>query len=290
MIIIKLYGGLGNQLFQWAFGKALSNKQGTNVKFDTSSYLSDDLRNFELSNLIGDVQIASDREIKESRKENNPAALLNRKVRSAVLPYYKRDIVCEKTYLFDEELLEKANPKGYFDGYWQNAHYFESMSPEILKMIRFPSSHNKIFLDLRKEFQRNDITSIHVRRGDYANHPELLKIHGLCSAEYYSKAISIIQEKQPNSTFYVFSDDIDWCKLNLTSSADLKYIDGTETMYEDLELLTLASNNITANSSFSWWGAWLNQNESKTIISPIKWFDQATIDFSEIVPKSWIKI
>lgn len=290
MMIIRLSGGLGNQLFQWAFGQGLGASLNAEIKYDPTDLSTDQLRNFELHQIIDSIEIASDEEIKTNRRESNQFELFRRKINTIFSPYFRRNIICEQTYLFDENLLKKANRNAYFEGYWQNEKYFNFIRGKILEQITFPQSNNPAFQELKTKFSNENITSIHVRRGDYAKNPRLLNIHGLCSAEYYQKAISLIKSKSPETTFFVFSDDIEWCKKNLSDSVNLNFVDSTSSMFEDFELLSLSTHNITANSSFSWWGAWLNENPDKLIVSPKDWFQNTQIDFSELVPQNWIKI
>jgi len=288
MIIVKLQGGLGNQLFQWAFGLSRLSKLNTELKFDSRSYEKDELRKLEISNIIQDIKIATLTEIQKTRKENNKFRLLSRKFKSYSKPYYKRDIISEHTYLYDKSLDENSIENAYYEGYWQNEKYFKKHKTLILSKIDFSINQSKEYEQYKKEIlDSENSVSIHVRRGDYLNDKRIFEIHGICSKEYYHKAIEIMTLKHPKTKLFIFSNDLDWVKNNFNSIKNRTIISKTKTVFEDLELMSLCRNQIIANSSLSWWGAWLNKNKQKHVIAPKKWFNKTSINFSELVPKEW---
>jgi len=292
MIIIKLQGGLGNQLFQWAFGLSKALHSDVELKFDSSSYKTDRLRNLELTTLVNDVAIASKQEIENVRLETNLLTVLKRKLLTIVLPYYKRNIVCEQAYLLDEQLKNEKNTTNYFEGYWQNEAYFIANKTIVLDKLNFKINTSKAYINHKADIKLNkhNAIAIHVRRGDYVNDARILKIHGVCEIDYYKKAIESIKKEFQNCKFYIFSNDQDWSIKNFEFLVNKVIIDDTETVFEDLELMSLCKGQIIANSSLSWWSAWINQNPNKKIIAPKKWFNKTDIDYSELVPNSWLKI
>ena len=259
MIIIKIQGGLCNQLFQWAFGYSLSRKLNTKVYYDISFYHQaqdlnprTDERKFCLPELI---------------KCEIP--LVNKKVINNFQS--KPRVVISDDYDFLN--FDYNDSLGYyFDGYWQNEKYIKGVRDEILSFIDFNIDHS---------FDFNNSCSLHVRRGDYLNASH---IHTIQPLSYYQKALDIIQ---PKGNLFVFSDDINWCKENFKFEKMI-FMEHNSNI-DDLKLMSLCQDNIIANSSFSWMGAWLNQNKNKKIICPKKWFGDGTNE-SEIRPESWRQI
>lgn len=181
-----------------------------------------------------------------------------------------------------EYIQHKVMDNSLIDGFFQSEKYFLRHRDIILELLKIPDSIKEIINNNYSNILNTKTTSLHVRRGDYVRHPSH---HPTCSIEYYQEAIS----KVGDTTLIVFSDDIEWCKEHLKYN-NIIYIEG-EKDYIELYLMSLCDNNIIANSSFSWWGAWLNQNKNKIVIGPKKWFGSSiTHDTSDILPDSWIKI
>jgi hypothetical protein len=255
MIVTKLQGGLGNQLFQWAISKRLSLKYNTEYYFETSYFKKDNqglVSKFELeiTNLNLDI------------KENSISML---------------------TTITDNFEFKEMPDNVFLDGYWQSEKYFIESENEIRKDLEIPK-HIKSYIMNKYNILNKDTVSIHVRRGDYTN---LQHVHPLQSIDYYENAYDIIGDTSIN--VLVFSDDIDWCKVNIKFD-NITYIEG-ETNIVDMYIMSLCNHNIIANSSFSWWGAWLNKNKNKKVIAPINWFGPSSNFYTgDIIPKKWIKI
>jgi hypothetical protein len=259
MIISKIQGGLGNQMFQYAYGKHLSNKYNTNFKLDIRFY---------------DYQGTPKREFILNKFTNiNVDTDMNFSLSGQI---YKIDD--------DFNYREIPNPLSdnyYLDGYWQSEKYFKE-SESIIREEFKPSEEiiNKL---LKTPFIDSNTISLHVRRTDYVTSNGY---HPVQSIEYYKNAVDQIGEYD---YIFIFSDDIKWCKENLHFK-NVIFIEGF-TDIEDLYLMSLCKNNIIANSTFSWWGAWLNNNPNKKVISPIKWFgDKTNLNNSDIIPNNWVKI
>lgn len=262
MIVVKLQGGLGNQLFQWSCGLSLSKKYKKDFYLDISFYGNQSgvtPRNFSLKEFsnLDDTNL----KIFNGNYDNFTRLLDN---------FVHQNINCN----------QKDNY--YLDGFWQSEKYFI----EIESIIKDCLKPNEIFFNKTKDFDfsNKNYTSIHVRRGDYVR---LQHYHPLQSIEYYKNSVDEIGN---NDGLLIFSDDINWCRDNF-NFPNMKFIEG----YSDVEniwLMSLCKNNIIANSSFSWWGAWLNENKQKKIISPKIWFGErcGTITSSDIIPNNWIKI
>lgn len=254
MIISRLQGGLGNQMFQWAYGRSLELKYNKKLYLETSSY-ANPFRSYSMN------------------KFPNMNSELFR-------PCNVKCIEIADSHFYNEIDLDiKSN---YFlNGYWQSEEYFKEYQDVIRKELA-PS--DEILEKLKKTplLDTNTI-SIHIRRTDYVTSNGF---HPVQSLEYYEEAIKIIGNYD---YLFVFSDDIQWCKNNLTFN-NIIFMEGF-TDVEDLWLMSLCNHNIIANSSFSWWAAWLNNNPDKKVVAPNNWFgSQVNLNTSDILPKEWIKI
>ncbi len=281
MKIIKFLGGLGNQMFQYAFYKAMSHRF-ENVKADVTGFNSYKLHAYEIEDVFN---------IKLDRA--NPLVIdlyssrVSRKIQSffpSTRPYFEEVAL----FSFDENMFNAPGHKFYW-GYWQNENYFKGLETELRRDFGFKKkldAKNQLVLD-QLESDTNSV-SIHIRRGDYINHPLL---GGICDLDYYKKAITYIISKIKTPNFYVFSNDIAWCNANLTLP-NATFISGNNgnANYIDMQLMSNCKHNIIANSSFSWWGAWLNDNKDKIVIGPKKWTNEIAHKHINVLSASWIKL
>ena len=284
MIIIKLNGGLGNQLFQYSLGKKLSIKNKDVFKLDLSDFTVDNPRSYSLGYFNIIENFASDEDINKIKKSGVW------KLVDKLKPYCKRSAIKYKGYDFDQNIL-KLSGDFYLDGYWQSEKYFQDIEKIIKEEITLKESLPSKYTELIDKIKNSDSVSVHIRRGDYLS-DKISKIYAICPIEYYYKAIEKIKESCPNPHFFIFSDDINWVKQNLNIPHPKILVSGdNETKdYEELILMSLCQHNIIANSSFSWWGAWLNQNPSKIVISPDKWFNDKIGNAKDLIPENWIKL
>ena len=204
----------------------------------------------------------------------------------------KSDIIQEKSLLFDNNLLMFEDNK-YIDGYFQCEYYFKDIRKEILNQFVINQAISNYTKDIENKIKNSrNSCSLHIRRGDFMNDTNI-SIHGACDIKYYKNAMKYLEEKIDNLFYFVFSDDIEWCRENLVIE-NAVYIESKEIRipHEDIYLMSLCSNNIIANSTFSWWGAWINQNEEKIVIAPKKWFaeDKMNNQSKDIVCESWVRI
>ena len=197
---------------------------------------------------------------------------------------------------FDLKFRDKLfNPNNkYFVGYWQSENYFNSIEKIIREHFKFKPTLSEKNLRLKKRIENSNSVSLHIRRGDYVNNASAYKTHGLCSIEYYNRAIDEIKRQVKDPIFFIFSDDPEWVKSTDFGIINFEIIDWNigNLSYIDMQMMNCCKHNIIANSSFSWWGAWLNSNSKKIVISPKKWFanDVLNEQAKNIVPNSWIKI
>ena len=291
MIIIEIKGGLGNQMFQYALGKHLSLKRGVELKFDLR-YLQEKQRetehvkrDFELNKFNIKTGIATEVDLKIVEGRKNKFDFL--------LPYYKRTIVKEKTKKFDKKIFLTSD-NSLLKGYWQSEKYFQDIESILRKDFIFCKEYDEdYFLQMKKKIETTNSVSLHFRRGDYINDPIANKYHGVCSLEYYLKSIQTIASKIECPEFFVFSDEIQWVKNNLKTDLPIHFIENScEESHSDFRLMSICKHNIIANSSYSWWAAWLNANRKKIVIVPQKWFATPRLQSktNDLIPNEWIKM
>lgn len=291
MIIVKLIGGLGNQMFQYAVGKHLANINNIELKLDITGFLEYKLHNYSLNHLNIDENFATPEDIKYFKKyQRKPGRrwfLYNRLIANE----YK--YVQERQFHFNPQIL-KMGDDIYLDGYWQTEKYFKDIKSIIKKDFSVKNNLDGKNLEISKKIRETESVSIHIRRTDYVTNQETNEHHGTCTIHYYEKAAHLIADKVRNLHFFVFSDDKKWVKENLRLSYPTYYVDHNDakTNYEDLRLMSMCKHNIIANSSFSWWGAWLNKNQNKIVIAPERWFNKTKphVYTRDVVPETWVKI
>ena len=296
MITVILRGGLGNQMFQYASGLGIAKKNGTTLALD-STYLNDrsPRGNFTRRNYDLDIfETDPDRTLlsKISAKFPLPVVWLGADFFGAIAGDFLgiRKFFRERTdFAFDQETFN-AGQSAILWGFWQNEKYFDGAKDEVRAAFRFKKSNNEAFLEAKKNILAVNAISLHVRRGDYTL-PKYLKVYGATDTSYYDRAIAYISERVDSPHFFVFSDDIDWCRNNIKTSAPVTYMDDATAGRKasgHLELISLCKHNIIANSTFSWWGAWLNQSPGKIVVAPKRW--HADLTKGDLISEQWIKI
>ncbi len=295
MVISQIYGGLGNQMFQYALGKKLALLNHTTLKLDNSWFQSDMIgtasREYELTYFNISATSASEVEIADVVE---PFPFLIQKIFNRInarLPYYKQRVVLEKHFHFDPNIL-RVGKNAYMNGYWQSEKYFADIREALLKEFSFKISLDNVNQALADIIGKTESVSLHVRRADYVYQKEVSQILGVCPPEYYERAVQHIRSKIERPVFFVFSDDIDWCRKNLSLHEETHFVDNNKgaNSYRDMQLMSLCRHNIVANSSFSWWGAWLNQNREKIVIAPQRWFTDASINDRDLIPEQWLRL
>jgi len=280
LVIVKLKGGMGNQMFQYALGKHLSLKRSCPLRLDLIFMKYDKLKDYELDKL----------NISNNKKTHFFEEIIYYMINifHRLFPFYK--YIRQKSRRFNSQILKDATPILYLDGYWQSEKYFEGISEIIREEFKITTKINKQNEEMLKEIQENDSIAIHLRRRDYVSVPQIKEKLGACSMNYYKKGIKLIEKKIENPRYFIFSDDIEWVKQNFTLVENPVFMDinSYEKGYEDLRLMRNCKHFIIANSTFSWWAAWLSENEEKIIIAPKNWI-QSQSD-GDIVPESWIRI
>jgi hypothetical protein len=295
MVIVKLQGGLGNQMFQFAIASILSLENKSKMKVDNRFFENKEKmvgftpRQFELSVFNNSYHVATLKEIKSFAILSK----FNQLRQNYGLNYPK--VFIEPFLGYNHSVLQLQSPV-YLDGYFQSYRYFEGYEDFIKDKFSFSKANlDQKNRQLLRVLNNNETVAVHIRRGDYVNDKLTQQFHGNCSKEYYLEAINRMEQKSKGLTYVFFSDDIDWVKEEFADLLVKKlFVDenkGSES-WKDMFLMTFCSHNIIANSSFSWWGAWLNSFSEKTVIAPKKWFlnSDANEKTNDLIPESWLRI
>lgn len=291
MIIIQLLGGLGNQLFQYAAARRVAIERSLPLKVDISAFESYSLRSYKLDHFNITVDIATPEEIRRFIRPDVVGKGKRWFIRN-LLPRHLRPIYREqKQYHFEANIFNTPN-NVYLQGYFQNERYFKSIESVIRREFKVKSPLQGPNTVMADQIHNSNAISLHIRRGDYASNPETRTYHGLLPLSYYQTAVQQITEVVESPHFYVFSDDPQWARENLRIDHPMTLVDHNDSAhdYEDLRLMSLCKHHIIANSSFSWWGAWLCENPQKVVYAPSAWITTKEANSSSILPSSWIKI
>jgi hypothetical protein len=293
MIFLKVTGGLGNQMFQFATAFALAKQMKTKVGIDLSEINKKEgkidftYRNFQLEQVfnIDNFDII-------------PTLSYNFIIGTHLIDKVKRVFIkgsffYEKDLTFDP-LIFDIKKNAYIEGYFQSEKYFITYENDIRKQFSFKQRPNIKTELLSEQIKRKNAIAIHVRRGDYVNNKAINLVHGACSLDYYKKALTLFDLTQHQ--LYFFSDDINWVKekfnfIDLNTSTFVDWNNG-ENAWQDMHLMSKCKHFIIANSSFSWWGAWLSIYKDKKVIAPKQWFNDQfkNNQTKDLIPTSWIKV
>ena len=282
-ITVHISGGLGNQLFQYAAGRALALRTGTDLYLDTSSFLeSGNLRSYMLDNYTIKAHIL--------KKKNWIYQKIYNVIRSKFGLSPSGHIHAEKSNKFDPSVIQLKDG-AYLLGHWQSEKYFADYSKLIKRELKLKAPLSLASRHMQNKMKKNISVAVHVRRGDYVSNVVAQEVLGTQSPEYYEKGARHIESKIKKVHFFVFSDDPIWARQNiLTGYKSITYLETSAQPYEDLELIRSCDHFIIANSSFSWWGAWLGLKEGSLVIAPKKWFASYKYNSKDLIPKHWIQI
>jgi len=292
MVIVQLLGGIGNQMFQYAAARRLAFINKVELKLDITSFKDYKSRKYDLGCFNIVENFATEKEIYLYRKFRNKRGFGRiYRVLDKIIPYHKRRYIMERHFHYDSD-MSRVSGNVYLEGYWQSEKYFEDIESIIRKEFTIKHKTDSKNRQMGHLIPGLQSVSIHIRRGDYVTNPVIKKFHGICTLEYYYTAIKKITEIVKEPHFFVFSDDIEWAQDNLIISHPVTFIthNNANRHFEDLRLLSFCKHHIVANSSFSWWGAWLSTNPDKIVFAPKKWFTDPGKNTDDLVPESWHRI
>jgi hypothetical protein len=268
MIVIRLIGGLGNQCFQYAVGRHLSEIHHSELKIDISEFETYKLHAYSLNNFNIIENFATAEDVAELKH------------------------VRENHFHFDSEILHLPNGI-YLHGYWASEKYFANIADIIRRELTVKSPLSGRDKEIAEQITSCESVSVHIRRLDYLPNTYTEQILEACSLDYYLYSIESIARNAKKSHFFVFSDDIEWSRGNFKLPHQITFVghNGPDKNYEDMRLMSLCKHNIIANSTFSWWGAWLNKYPDKMVFAPKKWFtEKARNSPRDLIPDLWIKV
>ena len=288
-VIVKIQGGMGNQLFQYATGKSLSLRLGVKLILDLNWYLDNSnpkckfiLDSFKIDDLTWTLPIKLPRIIRtilyKFLEKISPLG--------CTLPVLK-----DTHFKFNYEVLNIQDP-AFLDGYWQNEFYFQEYRKELINILDLKDQIDLKNSELLEKIQNSNSICIHIRRGDYLSDSKAAKINGICSKEYYYQALNILLNIIDSPKCYIFSDEPEWAKANLAFACESIFIDFNNPEQPELDFLLMKSCKyfIIANSTFSWWAAWLSNYKNKQVIAPKTWFINQVLNKNMHLPDSWIRI
>jgi len=280
-------------MFQYASAYACAYRMKAVLQLATDMF--DDYRlhqGFELNDIFSiSVPVCTANELKKVLGWRTMPSVRKLLSRYRQLSYLDGNAVFEPHFEYWVDLDNFISNKSYIHGYWQSERYFKNQAGLIRKEFQFRNAPDQLNSVVLHEIQKAPSASIHVRRGDYLN-AKTATVHSLCSEEYYFKAIKLLQACIPGIRFFVFSDDVGWVKQVLVPHyKEMVVVDHNrkKNSFNDMLLMSKCEHHIIANSSFSWWGAWLNPNPDKIVIAPSKWFTNNK-NSADIIPKEWMRI
>lgn len=278
MIIVDLFGGMGNQMFQYAAAYRLALAQNTELVLNTYALRHDRLRNFSLSPYWINNQIV-DFYLPEASALKKYIYGIPGKIH-----HFNEKVEFE----FDPEII-KLRDHQHLCGYWQNPKYFEDIR-EVIQSVYSLRSPSSAFLHLQKNIRSGLSVSMHIRRGDFLGKSFVRHKHDVCDVKYYEDAIQHINSLiEADYTLYIFSDDAYWSRQHFSKYNNVHFIQ-LPSDAEELILMSECRHNIIANSTFSWWAAWLNRHTDKIVIAPEPWLKNSSLPYQHLLPASWIQL
>lgn len=291
MIIVKLKGGLGNQMFQYALGRRLAHASGAMLKLDISWFEQDKVRGYGLNAFNIQEHFATPNEVIVKKIEKlsfwEKITLRFKQPNSRLFLTH----IKQRHFHFDPAVLHLSD-NIYLDGYWQSEKYFKDIEETIRQDFTFKIPQKGRNKELTEDILSSESVCLHIRRGDYITNPKANQFHGVCDVDFYTRSIEEIGVRVKEPYFFIFSDDPEWAREYLKLPYPIVVVDwnNERDAYEDLRLMSLCRHHIIANSSFSWWGAWLNPNPRKLVFAPKQWFKTNKHKDIVLTPEDWIMI
>lgn len=285
-VIVGLTGGLGNQLFQYAAGRALSLRLDCHLQIEHSRFLEDRYYELDNFNIPDTIRAFADKQW----LPRSFVSIVNRLAKKSLKKYKGLPVYREPFFGYDP-LFEDISAPVFLDGYFQSEKYFKACEKEIRQDLALPDAYPVKCLPILDRIKKYDAIAIHVRRGDYVSVKENSKIYYSQPIEYYQNAITLLSTKVRNPRCFIFSDDLGWVKDNFLLDVPWELVDinSSKEVYWDLILMRQCKHFIIANSSLSWWGAWLGNDHHKIVIAPKNWFKSGDKNTDDLIPINWVK-
>lgn len=291
MIIVQLSGGLGNQLFQYAAGKSLAAHHGVPLLLDPSLFHRTVLPELELPRKLELIHFPAidDVVMEPGQIEKMPVFRKGNNIFQKILPRYKRSIYKEPFFHFDTNFFN-AGKEVMLKGTWQSPKYFELIAPMIREKFVLKNELTSRVHDKGLALRAEESVAVHIRRNDYLRMQIILEWHGVMDKDYYARGLEHLKQQHSNLKIYYFTDDPEWVSAELIPlfGGELISSETSKTHFEDFYLMSRCRHNIIANSSFSWWSAWLNDYAGKTVVTPKNWFRNGPSDTQDLYPANWV--
>lgn len=291
-VITRLYGGLGNQLFQYAAGLSLAARLNADLLVHAKRYKGEYIHPDSIFTVFPNLKIKKASFFKIFKLLGfRSVKFLNYFMGHKVGYRPHKNYFNEPHYHFSDE-INLIEGSVYINGYFQSERYFSSNTKLIKNTFIFDKNLENKYKALSEYFEKNNCVSVHIRRGDYLSNPAANKVHGVLSQEYYEKAFNYIYEKVKSPKFIFFSDDIDYVERIYGHMQDpiLKISVQQHAAADDLYLMSKCKHHVIANSSFSWWGAWLSELPDKVVITPKEWFSNSKNNIKDLIPEGWVRL
>jgi len=289
VIMTKLVGGLGNQMFQYAIARRLALERAYWLKIDATALRHDPLRQFALGALRIAGTVATEVEVDDflhycrRGRTSDSARAVARQIAFEV---------AEPHFHFAPTCLRRPGSV-YLEGYWQSEKYFSTVAGCLREDLQVKTPAVGKNLELLDQINECESVSVHFRRGDYASNPGVNQVHGVLGLDYYHRAVEEVSRRLGRDLhLFVFSDDPQWVRENFRPGLPATWVDWNDASacHEDLRLMCHCKHQIVANSSFSWWGGWLNRNPEKIVVAPQRWFVAPEYDSSDLIPTLWLRL
>jgi hypothetical protein len=296
MIVVRLMGGLGNQMFQYALGRRLATERRTELKLDLHFLLDRrPVENFVFRDYALDVfkltaKLARDADLK--RIVSPPAGRWERAWDRLTRGDPFVTLREKQAFVVDENVL-RAPRNAYLIGYWQNEKYLAPIARTLRNEFTFRRRLDGVCLPLAERLMFSNAVCLNVRRTDYVSNPDANAFLGVCGLDYYNRAVQVIASRVPDPEVFVFSDDVEWCKGHIRLDYPTTIVThecAGQKFDHYLHLMTLCKHFVIPNSTFGWWAAWLCTYGPKIVVAPGKWVNDSAVDTSELTPAGWWRI
>lgn len=289
-VVVALQGGLGNQLFEYAAGFALAQRLGLALCLDISSYDDPLMRHYALSPFALPESVVR-LDVTPWQRGSWPDRMYRALARRLGVPRCGLRVFAEREPGFDAR-FGNLNKPVLLDGYFQSPDYFADVASTVRARIASPKHMCAASASVLRQVEQTESICIHVRRGDYVSNKSFNQFHGVCGLEYYQEALPLATEGMAMPHAFVFSDDPEWVKENMHLPCAMTVVDvnAEDAAHEDLWLMAACKRFIIANSSLSWWAAWLGTAADKIVVAPRQWFANGTPEPYRLIPESWIRL
>lgn len=297
-IVVTLNGGLGNQLFQYAMGRALSLRTGLPLVLDLAWFQQVKSQDGAVTTIrdyaLEPFDLGVETQCVGLSQLNTPGLMgriLRRIFRYVPRQHFGRKVYFERGFVFEQTAFSLQGPV-WLEGYWQSPRYFDDCAELLRRELALPRKVSDATLEMLGKIGEYDAICLHVRRGDYVTNKFAEATHGVCSLDYYAKGLDVVLSGLQSPHCFVFSDDPLWARENLRLPVPMTIVDfnGPDSAHEDLWLMSACKRFVIANSSLSWWGAWLSKADDKVVVAPQRWFIAESRDTRDLIPADWVRV